>query len=102
MKRSLLRDVTGFEWDEANTRHIANHNVTPEEAEQVFSDKNNVIIEDLKHSIIERRPLIVGKTQKGRLLYQVFTRRRNNMRVISSRDINRKEVNLYEKKARHS
>ncbi len=64
MKRSLLRDVTGFEWDEANTRHIANHNVTPEEAEQVFSDKNNVIIEDLKHSIIERRPLIVGKTQK--------------------------------------
>lgn len=102
MKLSLLNGVTGFEWDEANIMHIAKHDVTPEEAEEVFSDKNNVLIEDIKHSLVEKRFIIIGKTQKGRLLYQVFTRRGNKIRVISSRNINRKEVELYEKKTNHS
>lgn len=102
MRKSYLVGVTGFEWDKANTLHIANHEVTPEEAEEVFSDKSNALREDLKHSLIEKRFLIIGKTKKGRLLYQVFTRRKNDIRVISSRDINRKEVALYEKTARRS
>lgn len=102
MKLSLLNGVTGSEWDEANIMHIAKHDVTPEEAEEVFSDKNNVLIEDIKHSLVEKRFIIIGKTQKGRLLYKVFTRRGNKIRVISSRNINRKEVELYEKKTNHS
>jgi uncharacterized DUF497 family protein len=43
--------------------------------------------------------LIIGKTERGRLLYQIFTRWGDKIRVISSRDINKKEVHLYEKKA---
>lgn len=102
MAVSNLRDVTGFEWDEANVKHIARHNATPSEAEDVFFDTNNVLNEDLKHSIAENRFIIIGKTKEGRLLYQIFTKRGNKIRIISSRDINKKEVKLYEEKTRRS
>lgn len=102
MAVSKLRNVAGFEWDEANIEHIALHNVTPAEAEEIFFDTNNVLDEDVKHSIVENRFIIIGKTKEGRLLYQIFTKRGNKIRVISSRDINKKEVELYEKKTRRS
>lgn len=86
-----------FEWDEANMAHISRHDVVPKEAEEVFFDKDNVRDEDLEHSTIENRFLIVGKTKKGRLLYQIFTIRGEKIRIISSRSINKKEVKLYEK-----
>ena len=93
----VLKGVVGFEWDEYNSAHIARHNVTPDEAEEVFSDSENVLDEDVEHSNGEQRFLIIGKTEQKRLLYQVFTRRGDRIRVISSRDINKKEVELYEK-----
>lgn len=93
----ILKDCKGFDWDEANSIHIARHKVLPNEAEDVFFDKANTLYDDLKHSIKEVRFIIIGKTQKGRLLYQVFTKRENKIRILSSRDINRKEVKLYEK-----
>lgn len=102
MKIDPLRDVNGFEWDSANVLHIARHKVTIEEAEDVFFDENNKLDDDTKHSLVENRFVIIGKTHKGRLLYQVFTKRGNKIRVISSRDINKKEVGLYEKKANRS
>lgn len=92
----VLENVEDFDWDEANIAHISRHNVAPEEAEDVFFDEHNVIDEDIKHSGFEKRFLIIGKTQNGRLLYQIFTRRRNKIRIISSRDINKRELALYE------
>jgi uncharacterized protein len=102
METDILEGVTGFEWDEGNIEHIAEHNVTPAETEEIFSDPDNVLSEDMEHSTIEKRFLIIGKTEQGRLLYQIFTRRGESIRVISSRDINKKEVYLYEKKAHRS
>jgi uncharacterized protein len=102
MEIDILEGVTGFAWDEGNIEHIAEHNVTPEAAEEIFSDPDNVFSEDMEHSTIEKRFLIIGKTEQGRLLYQIFTRRGESIRVISSRDINKKEVHLYEKKANRS
>ena len=99
---SKLKNVVGFDWDDSNIEHVARHNVSPAEAEEVFFDINNVQDEDVKHSISENRFIIIGKTKKGRLLYQIFTRRRNKIRIISARDINKKEVQLYEKKTRRS
>lgn len=101
MAASKLR-VVGFEWDDANIEHIAQHNVLPSEAEDLFFDRNNVLDKDIKHSISEDRFIIIGKTKEERLLYQVFTKRGNNIRVISSRGINKKEVQLYEEKTRRS
>lgn len=86
-----------FEWDEGNSEHIKRHNVTMEEAEDVFFDKDQVVYEDRKHSVVEKRFIIIGKTEQQRLLYQVFTQRDGKLRVISSRDLNKKEVGLYEK-----
>lgn len=101
MQADLFRDIIGFEWDEANIAHIANHNVVLREAEEIFADRNNALKDDLEHSTkSELRFIIIGKTQKGRLLYQIFTKRGNLIRVISSRDINKKEVTLYEEKTR--
>lgn len=97
-----LGNIIGFDWDQANIEHIARHNVLPKETEDVFFDKNNILAGDLKHSTGEQRFLIIGKTRKGRILYQVFTVRGSKIRVISSRDINKKEVSLYEKKANHT
>lgn len=102
MAVSKLRLVIGFEWDEANIEHIAQHNVSPAEAEEIFFDTKNVLDEDIKHSIVENRFIIIGKTREKRLLYQIFTKRGDKIRVVSSRDINKKEVKLYEKKARRS
>ncbi|MDP2585394.1 MAG: BrnT family toxin [Candidatus Levybacteria bacterium] len=102
MAVSRLRNVTGFEWDESNIQHLARHSVTPSEAEDVFFDIDNVLNEDLKHSIVENRFIIIGKTKEKRLLYQIFTKRGDKIRVISSRDINKKEVKLYEEKTRRS
>jgi len=102
MAVSRLINVDAFEWDEANIDHIARHNVTPAESEEVFFDTKNVLDEDIEHSIVEDRFIIIGKTKEGRLLYQVFTKRGNKIRVISARDINKKGVELYEKKARRS
>ncbi|MBI2268110.1 MAG: BrnT family toxin [Candidatus Blackburnbacteria bacterium] len=97
-----LRGIVGFEWDKGNISHIAKHNVAPRESEDVFFDKNNVLDEDLKHSVGEQRFLIIGKTKRGRILYQIFTVRGGKIRVVSSRDINKKEVSLYEKKVDNS
>jgi len=102
MKIDVLEGVVGFEWDEANIAHIARHDVAPEEAEEIFFDINNILNKDVEHSVVEKRFLIIGKTEKGRVLYQIFTKKGNKIRVVSSRDINRKEVGLYEKKARRS
>lgn len=96
------QDIYEFVWDMGNIDHIAKHKVKPEEAEEVFFDENNVTSKDLKHSKKESRFVIIGKTKKGRLLYQVFTLKKNKMRVISSRDINREEVQLYEKETKNT
>lgn len=97
-----LSKIKGFQWNKGNIAHIAKHNVLPREAEEVFFDQDNVQDEDLEHSTKEKRWLIIGKTEKGRLLYQIFTVRTGKIRVISSRDINKKEVKLYEKETNGS
>lgn len=88
-----------FEWDTGNIDHIARHKVSLQEAEEVFFDKDNVGSPDIKHSHKEKRFIIIGKTKHKRILYQVYTIRGRKIRVLSSRDINKKEVYLYEKKA---
>ena len=98
MKLDIFDGIVDFDWDDANKLHIADHGVEPDEAEEVFSDVNNVLDNDIKHSAGEKRFIIIGKTEKGRLLYQIFTIRLDKIRVISSRDVTKKkEVILYEK-----
>lgn len=90
--------VLKFEWNEGNIGKNKKHNVEDKEAEEVFFDGNKVTFPDIIHSTDdEERSRILGKTKKGRSLFIVFTKRDEKMRIISARDVNRKEVLLYEK-----
>lgn len=88
--------MEGFEWDEGNKfKNIIKHNVSINEAEQVFFDKKQVQFEDIKHSKIESRIIIIGLTNKKRCLHITFTIRFNKVRIISVRDADKKERKYY-------
>ena len=95
----ILKEVSGFEWDAHNKeKSFIKHEVTNEECEETFFDYNKKIQKDNLHSINEKRYVLMGQTKQNRLLYIIFTIRKNKIRVISARDINKKERKLYEEK----
>ncbi len=96
----IIKKALEFDWDKVNIEKNLKHNVSDKESEEPFWDTNKIIYKDVFHSQKEERFIIIGKTKKERLLYTVFTYRKNNIRIISSRNINKKEVSIYEKKTR--
>ena len=68
------------------------------EAEQVFFNEPLLLIVDAKHSQGEPRFHALGKTDEGRPLHITFTLRNagGKIRVISVRDMHRKERTIYE------
>jgi uncharacterized DUF497 family protein len=95
----VLKDVSGFEWDAGNKiKNLTKHQVSQDECEEAFFDSNREVQEDLLHSVNEERYILLGYTKYKRLLYIVFTVRKEKVRVISARDINKKELKLYEEK----
>jgi len=96
----ILSKPFEFQWDTGNTgKNFKKHKVQDREAEEPFFDKKKKIYKDILHSEKEERSILIGKTKKKRLLYEIFTVRDKRIRIISSRDINKKEVVMYEKKA---
>lgn len=91
-----VKQAFEFEWDKGNLDKNKKHGVNDQESEEAFLDEGRVVYKDTIHSSIEERFVLLGKTEKGRLLYIAFTYRRKKVRVISARDINKKEVQLYE------
>lgn len=93
--------IMGFNWDVGNERKNADkHSVDKYEAEQVFFNKPMLILEDRKHSIKEPRFHALGRSNDKRLLHITFTLRNDDslIRVISARDMHRKERKIYEQK----
>jgi uncharacterized protein len=94
-----LDQISGFDWDDGNSRKSADkHDVSQAEAESVFFNDPLIVVEDEKHSDRERRLNALGKTAQDRLLHITFTLRQNGtmIRVISARDMHRKERKAYE------
>lgn len=92
-------DTDGFDWDDGNANKIIDkHNVLPSEAEQVFFNEPLLLLEDFKHSQNEARYHALGITDDRRLLHVTFTLRAQGslIRVISARDMHRKERNIYD------
>ena len=95
-KEDILSSCTGFEWDIHNTEKIrVKHHVAPVECEQAFFNLPLIVGGDEKHSQYENHFYTLGQTDAGRLLFLVFTIRRNKLRIISARDMNRKEKRIY-------
>ena len=91
--------IIGFQWDQGNARKSADkHRVSQSEAEQVFFNEPLLIVDDVKHRQTEHRFHALGKTSAGRRLHITFTLREDNtrIRVISARDMHRKERTRYE------
>jgi uncharacterized DUF497 family protein len=94
----MFQKVTGFDWDQGNLlKNWEQHGVTHLETEQVFFNEPLIIQDDRKHSAKERRWYGLGRTDTNRLLMIVFTLREHRIRVISARDMSRKERKTYEK-----
>ena len=97
MKTDILSQSTGFEWDNHNTEKIrARHGIAPSECEQVFFNLPLVVKDDVKHSEDENRFYTLGQTDAGRLLFVVFTVRKDKIRIISARNMIRKERRVYQ------
>ena len=93
-----LAACTGFDWDEANVeKNWERHRVTPEEAEDIFFHDPFVMRSDPEHSRREKRYRAMGKTVRDRKLFVAFTIRGTLIRVISARDISRKEDEEYQR-----
>ncbi|MBN2424905.1 MAG: BrnT family toxin [Calditrichaceae bacterium] len=87
---------TGFQWDEGNLeKNREKHKVTQNECEQVFFNLPLIVADDTKHSTKEKRWYLFGQTDSSRLLFVVFTVRKNLIRVISARDMHKKEKDAY-------
>jgi len=94
-----LTQITGFDWDEGNSRKSTQkHNVIQSEAEQIFFNQPLLLLDDFEHSQKEVRYHALGRTDDDRHLHITFTLRAKNtlIRVISARDMNRKEKVIYE------
>ena len=92
----ILSHVEGFEWDEGNIKKSwERHRVSYIECEEIFFNRPLVVQEDETHSKGEKRYYVLGKTNDGRYLFVVFTIRHNKIRVITARDMSRKERRAY-------
>jgi uncharacterized DUF497 family protein len=93
-----LTACTGFDWDEANVaKNWERHRVTPEEAEDVFFHDPFVMRSDPGHSRREKCYRAMGKAARDRKLFVAFTIRGTLIRVISVRDMSRKENEDYQR-----
>lgn len=92
------QDCTGFQWDEGNADKSWNkHRVSRSECEQVFFNLPLVVREDPAHSHTEERFWALGQTDTARRLFVVYTLRGDLIRVISARDMTRRERRAYER-----
>ena len=90
--------VQGFEWDDGNARKSDDkHGVSQAEAEQVFFGEPLLLVQDPRHSLHEPRFQALGRTDEDRLLHVTFMLRGDatRIRVISARDMSRKERQCY-------
>lgn len=93
------KQVTGFDWDSGNERKSEKkHAVSRFEAEQVLFSQPLLVLADQKHSQNEARYHALGISNEARLLHITFTLRSDDtlIRIISARDMHRKERNIYE------
>ncbi|MBI1967603.1 MAG: BrnT family toxin [Gemmatimonadetes bacterium] len=92
-----MAQCTGFQWDAGNAeKNWELHQVSQAECEQVFFNRPLLVAPDVEHSEREPRYAALGQTSAGRRLAVVFTIRGTLVRVISSRDISRRERRIYE------
>ena len=86
-----------FEWDpQKAAANARKHGVTFDEAATAFGDPFGSVTDDPRHSVDERRQVLLGYSQANRLLAVMFTERGDRIRLISARTATRRERKDYE------
>jgi len=76
-------------WDDFNSRHILKHKVNKTETEQACNNQKLVL------SAKNNRLLLIGKTNKGRILSIVLVKiKPGKYYIVTARDSSRKERKL--------
>ncbi len=95
----LINSCKGFQWDRGNNnKNWLKHEVGNNECEQIFFNEPLLVYADSKHSGSEKRWYALGKTDQSRCLFVVFTIRESLIRIISARDMHKKEREIYYEK----
>ena len=86
-----------FTWDPAKARlNERKHRVSFPEAATAFLDPLSLTIPDPRHSITERRFVLIGQSNRGKLLVVVHVDHGDEMRLISARRATPYEREAYE------
>ena len=97
--KKILSKCKGFQWDEGNiNKNWYLHQVTDLECEELFFNLPIIIAADSVHSKDEERFYALGRTELHRWLFIAFTVRENLIRVISARDMTKREQRKYAEK----
>ena len=87
--------IERISWDQETADHISNHSVSPEEVEEMlFNDITSPLIMRGK----EGKYLAYGKTNGGRLLLVVWAARYRKTKIVTARDMSKKEKQFYKRR----
>ena len=93
-----IQSIDGFDWDEGNLdKNWIKHQVSNSECEEIFFNLPLLLSDDPQHSQEEKRHFVLGQTNANRRLFIAFTIRENKIRIISARDMSKKEREVYAK-----
>lgn len=71
-----------YQWDSGNIAHLAKHDVTPDEAEQVISNHPLDLNRQIRTN--EKRLVQLGETDSRRVLVVITTMRESLIRVVTA------------------
>jgi len=98
----MILQANGFEWDQGNRAKCEKHGLSVAVVEGLFA-RPLAILPDAAHSQRENRFRAIGRTDKGRGVFIIFTLRRKGksedllIRPISARYMHKKEIDAFEK-----
>jgi uncharacterized DUF497 family protein len=98
----MILQANGFDWDRGNRAKCEKHGLSVAIIEGLFA-RPLAILQDAVHSQRESRSCAIGRTDKGRGVFIIFTFRRKGksedllIRPISARYMHKKEIDAFEK-----
>jgi uncharacterized protein len=86
-----------FQWDpDTAASNLDKHGIAFSEAATVFGDPQAITYHDREHSDHDDRFITFGTTASGRLVVVVHVDRNDRTRIVSARDLTRRERKQYE------
>ncbi len=93
-----LEKCVGFDWDSGKKgKNWEKHRVSDGGCEEILFNQPLVAGRDVEHTRYENRYYALGRTDGERLLFVAFTVRNARIRVISARDMTRREIRKYQR-----